>query len=359
DQSNIHVVDYVPGTSTRVVHRDYKNKGKYLYAVTDEGSGSLQIFDMSSLPDSVTKLYDSDTLFNRSHNIWIDGDRMYASIPRWTPQTRNLGMAVYDISNPIQPTLLKAYDNNGTWDWKNVHDFYGQNDTIWLNAGWEGLMAVDFSNVDAPKTLFIYDHYPHKGYNHSGWLSEDGNLYVFADENHGMPMKLLDVSDFNNPSLDALMSPNMGIPSHDTRAIAHNQIIYNDYVYGAYYYDGLYIFDISDQYAVTIAGYYHTSTEPNDRNFRGNWGVYPFLPSGLVLATDMQNGFFVLEFTSPRTAIDDAKSVSFSAYPNPTDDWITLEAEQLLTAPTFTLLDLNGRTILKKKLQGVHRQTRM
>ncbi len=38
-------------------------------------------------------------------------------------------------------------------------------------------------------------NYPQPGYNHSGWLHENGRLYVMADETHGTDLKLFDVSD--------------------------------------------------------------------------------------------------------------------------------------------------------------------
>ena len=44
-----------------------------IYIVCDEGNSStLQIIDISNLPNSVTTVYDSDSLFQKSHNIFID-----------------------------------------------------------------------------------------------------------------------------------------------------------------------------------------------------------------------------------------------------------------------------------------------
>ena len=53
-----------------VVHRDYHDYQGYLYAVCDEGWGisTLQIIDMSNLPNSVNVIYDSDSLFSKTHN---------------------------------------------------------------------------------------------------------------------------------------------------------------------------------------------------------------------------------------------------------------------------------------------------
>ena len=70
------------GTSgTNVIHRDYNSYQGYLYAVCDEGSGStLQIIDLSGLPDNIDVIYDSNELIRRAHNIFIDAEtaRLYA-----------------------------------------------------------------------------------------------------------------------------------------------------------------------------------------------------------------------------------------------------------------------------------------
>jgi len=67
-------VTRIPGafSSSSVTHRDYHTKGKYLYAVCDQGESTLQIIDLSNLPDTAIVVYDSDELFTRSHNIFID-----------------------------------------------------------------------------------------------------------------------------------------------------------------------------------------------------------------------------------------------------------------------------------------------
>ena len=60
--------------STDAVHRDYHDHNGYLYAVCDEGESSLQIIDLSFLPDSVHVVAENDSTFARVHNIFIDED---------------------------------------------------------------------------------------------------------------------------------------------------------------------------------------------------------------------------------------------------------------------------------------------
>ena len=53
--------------------------------------------------------------------------------------------------------------------------------------------------------------YPDKGYNHSGWITPDGNYYVMADETWGMRMKMLDISDFSNIQVIALFGSGVDV----------------------------------------------------------------------------------------------------------------------------------------------------
>ena len=57
-------------------------------------------------------------------------------------------------------------------------------------------MVADFSDPTAPVSMGSLrpSDYLQSGYNHSGWLSEDGSTYFMADEDHGMDLKVLDVT---------------------------------------------------------------------------------------------------------------------------------------------------------------------
>ena len=291
NRSNIHESHFVPApfTGEYVVHRDYHDYNGYLYIVCDEGGGisTLQIVALHDLPNSVQMVYDSNDLFDRSHNIFIDTAtaKMYACIPKHTDGTKN-GLEVYSLQSPEQPQLIGVYDN------VDVHDLYVRNDTAYLNAGNDGLWVLDFADAANPVLLGSLTQYvTHgQGYNHSGWLSDDGQYYVFADETHGIQMKVCDVSDLSDINVVSTFWSDV-----DVESIAHNLIIRDDFVYVAHYHDGLQIFDISDPYNPTLAAEYDTYSPTDHYDYRGAWGVYPFLPSGLILVSDMQYGLYVLD----------------------------------------------------------------
>jgi len=77
----------------------------------------------------------------------------------------------------------------------------------------------------------------------------------------------------------------------------HNNYIINGYVFQANYRSGVRILDVSNQKSISLAGFLETSLyDPNTPGFGGQWSVYPFLPSGTIVANDIENGLFVLSF---------------------------------------------------------------
>ena len=282
-------VAFVPGTfqGSGVTHRDFFSMDNYLYGVCDQGSSTLQIIDLTNLPNSVSLVYNSDSLISTSHNMFIDtiNKKLYST-----------NGTVLDISNPIYPAFLF---NMGF----SCHDLYVENDTGYFNCTSNGLKVYEMT-TNTPQYLGGLTSYPDQGTNHSGW--KEDNTYVFADENHGLSLKVIDVSDLSNLSVTALF--NSGV---DANSIAHNLIIRDDFVYVSYYHDGLQIFDISDPYNPIKAGYYDTYLPNNHNGYAGNWGVDPQLPSGIILVSDVQSGLFVLDFNYNEESICDGDSLLF------------------------------------------------
>lgn len=275
-----------------VIHRDYHDYNGYLYAVCDEGQSTLQIIDLRGLPDAVEVVYNSAQIIRRSHNIFIDTAtaKLYA-LAMDGNQSGSAAMRIFDISNPLNPVPLGSHNNFGGLSVGHVHDAYVRDGIAFLNCGGSGFALVDFSDPLHPQTLSTLTDYPFRGYNHSGWLSDDGRYYYMADETHGADIKVIDVSD--PCEIEVIGTFNAGVPNPSS--IPHNQIVACNYLYVSYYYDGLVVFDISDPANPEKVLYYDTYSEPDGNSYKGAWGVYPFLPSGNILVLDMQSGLFVFE----------------------------------------------------------------
>ena len=356
DDNQLEFIQFVEGaySENNVVHRDYHDYAGYLYAVCDQGESTLQIMDLSYLPDSVEVVYDSDEIIRNTHNIFIDtlSAKLYSC--------NHQGMTIYSLENPIDPTFL-YFHNVG------IHDAYVRNDTAFLNAEFLGLFIYDFSDTDNPQLLGSLEEYEDQGYNHSGWLSEDGSTYVFVDElPNGMRMKVCDVS--NLPDIDVVSFLHADMDSDDPFTIPHNLMIRNNYVYVSHYVDGLQIFDISERENPVKAGYYDTYPHEIDSVdyslqdfFNGAWGVYALLPSGRILISDMTYGLFLLDFTDSIAGIEDhlIQHNSISVFPNPASEYIDLQLKgnDDSNDKYLYIFNMNGRLIHEQALDN--QQTRI
>tara|TARA_Y100000385_G_scaffold40994_2_gene38163 strand:- start:4786 stop:6129 length:1344 start_codon:yes stop_codon:yes gene_type:complete len=340
DPQNSTQVAFVAGayTGSGVVHRDYHDYQGYLYIVCDEGwsTSTLQIVDISNLPTSVNIVYDSDSLFNTSHNIFIDTatSKLYAC-------ASNSAMDIYSLDIPTLPNLIYSYTDVG-----HVHDAYVRNDTAYLNCGNDGFRIVDFHYLDlpggmAPTELASFTSYPDAGYNHSGWLSDDGTIYAMQDENHGYDVKIIDVSDFNN--ITVLSNLNSG---QNAQSMAHNGIIKGNLLYLAYYHDGLRVFDISNPSNPIQVCNYDTYSPASYNSYKGAWGVYPYLPSGNIIVSDMQSGLYVLDCTVPVNSVKNINQ-NLNIYPNPTKDYFNVNID----AKRIEIYDISGRKITQKIIE--------
>ena len=338
--NNISEVAFVEGayTGPGVIHRDYHDFEGYLYAVCDEGSSStLQIIDISNLPISVNVVYDSNNLFSKAHNIFIDT----ATAKLYSCASTNYAMDIYDLTNPTNPILIYSYDDVG-----HVHDAYVKNDTAYLNCGYDGFKIIDFNNSDIATNnnhieLASLTSYPDAGYNHSGWLNDDGTVYVMMDENHGYDVKILDVSDFSNISVISTFNSNV-----NSQSMAHNGIIKNNMLFIAYYHDGLRVFDISNPFNPIQTWMYDTYSPNSHASYKGAWGVYPYFQSENIVVSDMQSGLYILKLDN-NTFVSE-NNLKKMVYPNPVNEYFSIQSE----INNFELFDITQTKVMQKKING-------
>jgi len=351
--------DYIPGKAQgpNIIHRDYKTYKNYIYGVCDEGNSSLQIMDVSTLPDSVRLVSNSSAIIVTTHNIFIDTSRaMLYSLVFGSNQYGYGGMAVLSLANPEQPTFIKKFSNIGGFSFGHIHDAFVRNDTAYLNAGTNGFAVADFSDPSQPKLLGTLTSYPGKGYNHSGWLTTDGQHYYMADETHGSPIKALDVQNLDDiqvlGTFNAEASPTQ---------IPHNAMIACNYLYVSYYYNGLQVFDISDPLNVQRVLYYDTCILPDNTSYEGAWGVNPWLPSGNILISDMQNGLFIFEGIGDNCNAPVSKTnnilkqkLPLQISPQPASEKLVLQlsADTDITNAFAVLMDANMRQVLIQNIDN-------
>lgn len=273
------------------IWRDFKTYSHYAYAVADEGSEGLMIFDLQYAPDSILFIGRDDSTFQTAHNLFIDTARGHLFLAGAQSNHQNVDLMMYDLrAAPATPKLIKKISLPGHY----VHDVHVYNDTAFCSHGYNGMYIYALDSAGNFSLLSSITTYPQQGYNHSSWVSKNRKYLVFADETHNTSLKIYDISNIFSPKLKSLFRSALLAPK-DTMSIVHNPFIRDDNVFLSYYHDGIQVFNISDPTQPQQVAY--CDTEPANTNYngyQGAWGVFPYLPSGRILGSDISHGFFVM-----------------------------------------------------------------
>ena len=282
DPSNPVEIFYEPGIYS--VWRDIKTYNGYAYVTTEAPNGML-IIDLSSLPDTsnINAYYfygsQGGLLYSSAHNIYIDSSGYAYLIGA---NIGNGGCVIYDLNqNPLNPVQTGWAD-----DWYG-HDAVVYNDTLLLSNILDGHLSIyDVSDKSNPVLLGIKA--TPGNFTHNAWQSADHKYAFTTDEISGGYLAAVDISDpMNMEVVDKVrtLSADYIVP-HNTHTIGNHIVT-------SYYSDGIVVHDVSKPENMVEVGRYDTFSGSTS-NFDGCWGAYPWLPSGLILATDRTNGLFVL-----------------------------------------------------------------
>lgn len=365
DPQNIILCDAEAGRAQTNIHRDFKTYRHYCYGVGDEGGGSLQIFDLSYLPDSVHKVYDNDTFTYNTHNIFIADGRLYLAQNRDNKHSsRRVPMRILSLEDPENPTFLFdliAPYVDGEPMFYEVHDVFVRNDTAFCSAGDDGMYfyyyrdSATVTNSSGGDSVIFSPNmelvggkirYSGNGYNHSSALTNDGKYLFFTDENPGAKLKVLSLIKGDNWKI----VKQFGVKS-DQGSTAHNPFVLNDLLYVSYYHEGVVVYDIADPTNPQRIAQY--DTYPENTNFDGLygcWGVYPYFPSGNIIASDQLHGLFVF---SLKVGIDENHKPAnelFSIYPTLVRNgelFIEQTSPGELKNMVVNVFDANGKEVLQ------------
>jgi len=346
-------------------YREMKTYQNYCYIVSDDAPpNKFQIVDMQYLPDSVHIVHEGTTYFERAHTIWIDQDKMYLGSVQYTAGFSS--MNVYSLATPTAPLLLRELDDDVPPPLINlVHDMYVRNDTVYASCGYEGLHFLKYNSVTNKfAQLGSYTGYGTVGsFNHSSTLSQNGKYLLFCDEVPGtLPMRFVNVENFGNVQPIQAFKPSPLTTPHNPYMIG------NDFAVVACYQDGINIYDLSIPGSASISGFFDTHPQggANVNNYfgadyRGTWGAYPWLPSKIIIAQDMQNGVFLLDATaaySNRAGISNSSLLTGEVliYPNPASENISVKFE---SAEPFVIQIENvlGKVVYQKNYPATINET--
>jgi choice-of-anchor B domain-containing protein len=279
--------------------RDMKTYGEHAYTVADRGDEGITAFDLRFLPDSVPfkrttypDIIGNGREFQQAHNLYIDTDtdRLYTA--GGSRAINDGGILVFDLlSDPMTPTYI------GKGPETYSHDVYVVGDTLYCSEIFAGELSLyDISDLDNPITLGA-SRTPFN-FTHNAWTTDDQQFIFTTDERGDAPVAAYDISDKSDIQETFQFRP---LGSINTGTIPHNVHVIDDYLSISYYTDGLIVADASKPDNIIEVASYDTWLGTNG-GFNGCWGAYPYLPSGLTLASDRQSGLYVIEIDYKRAA---------------------------------------------------------
>lgn len=320
--------------------------------VTSEGKQGLHVLDLTGLPNKVANGGTISSYFTSAHTLYINTDYSYGTrLANITPHLfiagagngpgteRVLGgsMQILDLVDPLHPkqvfkqaTATRSdymHDSTGMLltDERTAQCASGHNPCeILFDYNENSIVIWDVTDKIHPARL-SETTYPQNGYSHSGWYSADKKYLMLDDEldeeSFGIHTRLrtFDISDLKSPKLVA----NFTGPTH---AIDHNSYVRGTRMYMSHYRRGMVVMDASDPVHLNELASFDTSPAFADdaAEFNGAWGAWPFLPSGHIIISDIENGLYVLR-DSKATPID--SSIAFVATRFPaveTDNKVTV-----------------------------------
>lgn len=285
DPEDAQEVAFIPGQNT--TWRDIKTWGNFAYVTSDNTSEGLLVVDLSQLPDAAPYFYWAPELdglgtLRSCHNLYID-EFGYAYLAGCNINSG--GMLFIDVfSNPGNPVFV------GPAPAIYSHDVYVRDNRMYASEIYLGRAAI-YDVADKANPALLGAATTPFEFTHNIWLSDDGNVMFTTDERPNAPIGAYDISD---PSNIIELDQFKPIETLGADVIPHNVHVWNDWLIISYYTDGGIIVDASRPSNLIEVGNFDTFLGVNG-GFNGAWGAYPFLPSGIVLVSDIGNGLYVLD----------------------------------------------------------------
>lgn len=291
----------LPTETVASLWRDIKVYRNHAYIVADgAGAHGMQVFNLTRLrglsgsaefsPDVV---YDG---FEHSHNLAINEETGFAFAV--STDTCSRGLHIMNIQTPNNPMFAGCHDSATTHDTQCVvyrgPDAEHRDREICFSSNEDHVEVANVTDKSAPVTLST-STYPQLAYVHQGWLTEDHRYFLLGDEldetNLGLSTRthVFDVSDLEAP--EHLYAHDLG-----TRATDHNLYVRGNRIFAANYSTGLRVLEFGDlaEEEIEEIAWFDTYPDNDGPALDGAWSVYPYLPSGTILVSDIRRGLFVL-----------------------------------------------------------------
>lgn len=284
------VVDVVGPTSD---WREIKTFENFAYVVTEGSSGTnvgLTIINLSFLPNlnvndpNQVHAYQGDgailNQLSRSHALHVDETAGYlylygSNLYDGRPLMFNLN------ADPYNPSYAGYVNTNFPGSGNYVHDGYVDNNMLYAGHIYNGFFSIVNTTNKANPVLLATQSTPNN-FTHNTWLN--GSILFTTDERNNSFLAAYDVSDPDDIRFLDKIQSNPGDGS-----IVHNTYIINNYAVTSWYKDGFTVVDVSRPDNLVQVGNYDTYPAEGGGGYGGCWGVYPYLPSGNIIASNIND----------------------------------------------------------------------
>jgi choice-of-anchor B domain-containing protein len=305
----------LPTRTVTVPWRDIKTYRDHAFIVADGADHGLQVFDLTQLrgagPSPATFRPTAEYIgpglganggfsLGNAHNLAIDEETGFAYAVG--SNTCNSGLHMIDIRDPRRPRFAGCFGETGyTHDTQCVvyrgpdPDYQGRELCFNSDPNPSSLSVVDVSDKSSPR-LVSRVVYPGGVYSHQGWLTPDQRFFLLGDEldevrlSHPTRTLVWDLADVDAPRL-------LGQSDATTLSIGHNMYTVGGRVYQANYTSGVRVLSTAraPQARLDELAFFDVFPATDGPLFRGAWTVYPYLPSGILIANSIDGGLFVLQ----------------------------------------------------------------
>jgi hypothetical protein len=183
---------------------------------------------------------------------------------------------------------------------RGYHDFYAgfhadSEQDRFYGGGTGGFYVYNITDLENPELMVTLTGVSGVDWGHTFTPSPDGRYVVAEVEYQYAPLRIFDLK----PALDGEVS-NIRTPISAWTAnwenLSHNHEVRWPFVFVSGYLDGMQVFSLSDPKNPKTVAHYDTYLEPEEnRGMGGNWGVDVRNADGLIVASDMQTGFWAFK----------------------------------------------------------------
>lgn len=345
DPGNAQIVALITGPTS--LWRDMKTYQNYCYAVSEGGSG-IQVMNLANIDNGVVTLVRTVTTggATATHTLALNTDSGYL----YRAGGSGNGLRIYNLNaDPSNPQHV------ATWSDRYVHEAQVVTFTSGPQAGRELALCCSGYNGGGTQTaLEILDvtnksnivslsrtFWPEAAYSHQVWLSPDRRYAYLNDE--------LDERDFGNPTqtevfdmLNPAQPVRVGNFTNNNTAVGHNLYTRGNYIFESNYRSGLRVFDATNPTAPVEVGYFDTWPSDDNASFNGLWNNYPYLPSGIVIGSDIEKGLFVWHIGEPQLEFSYPDGLPSLLNPAGTTLRVQITANNGTLVPGSAMLEYNG-----------------